>query len=116
MARFESHTVGRYTFGISVAAFYESYDPKCPSHVVLPLKSARFNFTHNIYVFCVNEALGAQSGSHGSLWKYYVLKSSTIPVSVQKLGYVTYDGLMTLLPHRCKRRNLERTILKVIAA
>lgn len=116
MAHFESKQIGRYSFGISVASLAESYDPAYPAHAVLPLQAPSHCFAHNIYIFCVNGSSDGRSGSLWRGWKYYILKSSSIPVPVQRLGYITYDGLLSLNPRQCRRKRLDRTILEVLAA
>lgn len=116
MAYFESKQIGRYSFGISVASLAESYDPTCPAHTVLPLQAAHSSYIHSIYIFCVKGSSDGRSGSSESKWKYYVLKSSSIPLVVQRLGYISYDGLLTLKPRQCRRKRLDKTILEVMAA
>lgn len=121
MAYFESKQIGRYSFGISVASLAESYDSTCPAHTVLPLQAAHSSYIHSsyihsIYIFCVKGSSEWRSGSSGSKWKYYVLKSSSIPLAVQRLGYISYDGLLTLKPRQCRRKRLDKTILEVMAA
>lgn len=116
MAYFESKQIGRYSFGISVVSLDESYDPAYPAHAVLPLQAAHSSYIHSIYIFCVKGSSEGRSGSSGSKWKYYVLKSSSIPLTVQRLGYISYDGLLALKPRQCRRKRLDKTILEVMAA
>lgn len=116
MAYFESKQIGRYSFGISVASLDESYDPTYPAHAVLPLQATHSSYIHSIYIFCVKVSSEGRSGSSGSKRKYYVLKSSSIQLTVQRLGYISYDGLLALKPRQCRRKRLDKTILEVMAA